>query len=120
MKSKHIAAMVTLAISLSIPVGTAIAAQDKFTVKALDGVAFSEFRGYENWEDVAVSRTETGIKAILGNPIMIKAYREGIPDNGKPFPEGAKIVKIAWSKKNKPCVSLFCGGAGHRAMDCIH
>jgi hypothetical protein len=102
MKSKNISAILILAVACSVPAYTANAAQDRFTLKAPNGVAFSEFKGYENWQDVAVSRTETGIKAILGNPIMIKAFREGIPDNGKPFPEGAKIVKIAWGKKVNP------------------
>ena len=46
-----------------------------------------------------MSQTEDGIKAILANPVMINAYREGIPGNGKPFPEGSMIVKIEWSKK---------------------
>jgi hypothetical protein len=27
---------------------------------------------------------------------MIKAYRAGIPANGKPFPDGSKIAKIEW------------------------
>ena len=79
-----------------------LAAQDKYTLKAPNGVAFSEFRGYETWQDVAVSQTVDGIKAILGNPVMIKAYREGIPGNGKPFPEGSMIVKIEWTKKANP------------------
>jgi len=52
----------------------AIAAQDRYPVKALDGVAFSEFRGYDTWQDVAVSQTQYGIKAILGNPAIINAY----------------------------------------------
>ncbi len=56
--------------------------------------AFSEVRGYETSQDVAVRHTEVGIKAILGNPVMINAYKEGIPGNGKPFPEGSMIVKI--------------------------
>jgi len=64
-----------------------------------DGLAFSEFKGYDKWEDVAVSETEGSVKAILGNPTMIRAYKEGIPDNGKPFPEGVKVVKIEWTKK---------------------
>ena len=46
----------------------AIATQDRFTVKALNGVAFSERRGYETWPDVEVSQTEAGIKAILEIP----------------------------------------------------
>jgi hypothetical protein len=30
---------------------------------------------------------------------MMKAYREGIPGNGKPFPNGSKIAKIEWQPK---------------------
>jgi hypothetical protein len=37
---------------------------------------------------------------------MIKAYKEGIPGNGKPFPEGSKIVKIEWIKE-KNAVSPY-------------
>jgi hypothetical protein len=85
----------------------AFAAQDRFTLKAPNGVAFSEFRGYEDWQDVAVSQTEQGIKAILANPAMINAYKEGIPGNGKPFPDGSAIVKIEWSKKKGPASPYF-------------
>lgn len=37
---------------------------------------------------------------------MMNAYRQGIPGNGKPFPDGSKIVKIEWAKKKNvlsPC-----------------
>jgi Cytochrome P460 len=101
MKSKNIPAIVIL-VSLSISVSTALAAKDKWTVKALDGISFSEFRGYDTWQDVAVSRTGTDVKAILANPVMIKAYKEGIPGNGKPFPDGSMIVKVEWFKKPNP------------------
>ena len=77
----------------------ALAAQDKYTLKVPNGLAFSEFRGYENWQDVAVSQTENGIKVILANPAMIKAYRNGIPGNGKLFPDGSKVAKIEWTSK---------------------
>jgi hypothetical protein len=100
MKSKNIPAIVIIA--LSVLVSMALAAQDKFTLKAPNGIAFSEFRGYEGWQDVAVSETDHGIKAILGNPVMINAYKEGIPGNGKPFPDGSVIVKIEWSQKKNP------------------
>ncbi len=49
-----------------------------------------------------MSQTDDGIKVILANTVMINAYREGIPGNGKPFPEGSTIVKIEWSKKKNP------------------
>jgi hypothetical protein len=31
---------------------------------------------------------------ILANPVMINAYRAGVPGNGKPFPDGSKMAKI--------------------------
>jgi Cytochrome P460 len=71
-----------------------------------NGLAFSDGRGYETWQDVAVSDTEGSVKAILANSTMIGAYREGVPDNGKPFPEGSKVVKIEWIKK-KSAVSPY-------------
>jgi hypothetical protein len=102
MKSTKIPAMVTLTVCVSVSVSMVLEAQDKYTLKAPNGVAFSEFRGYETWQDVAPSQTDDGIKSILANPVMIKAYQEGIPGNGKPFPEGSKIVKIEWSKNTNP------------------
>jgi hypothetical protein len=90
-----------LAVVLALLGGWAISAQDKYTVKVPNGLAFSEFRGYEDWQTIAVSRTEATnvLRVILGNPVMMKAYREGIPGNGKPFPDGAKMAKIVWKQK---------------------
>ena len=64
-----------------------------------NGLAFSEFRGFEDWSTVAVSQTGNLIEVILANPVMIKAYRAGIPGNGKPFPDGSKMAKIHWKAK---------------------
>jgi Cytochrome P460 len=80
----------------------AFAAQDKYSLKIPDGLSFSDFRGYENWQDVAVSQTETRIKAILANPIMMGAFRSGLPAQGKLFPDGSKVTKIEWSFKKNP------------------
>jgi len=92
---------VSLAVSFAVLGGMTLAAQDRSTLKVPNGIAFSDFKGYENWQNVAVSQTEKGLKIIAANPAMIDAYRNGIPGNGKSFPEGAKIVKIEWtSKKN--------------------
>jgi hypothetical protein len=80
--------------------GLAISAQDKYTLKVPNGLAFSEFRGYEAWQVVSISQSGAGIMAaILANPVMIKAYAAGIPGNGKPFPDGAKLAKIHWNPK---------------------
>ncbi len=102
MKNKNIQAIVIIVLALSIAVSMALAGQDKYTLKAPNGVAFSEIRGYETWPAVAVSEVDDGIKVILANTVMIKAYTEGIPGNGKPFPDGSIIVKIQWSKKKNP------------------
>jgi hypothetical protein len=72
---------------------------DKYTAKVPGGLAFSEFRGYENWQLIAVSQHGEEFHAILGNPAMIAAYQAGIPDNGKPFPNGAAMAKIHWYSK---------------------
>ena len=65
--------------------------QDKYTLKIPNGLAFAEFRGYENWPVIAISHNGNALAAILGNTEMINAYKAGIPGNGKPFPNGAKM-----------------------------
>ncbi len=74
-------------------------AQDKYSLKTPAGVAFSDFRGYEDWSVVSSARTDEVLKVIIANPIMIKAYKAGVPGNGKPFPEGSKIAKLQWKFK---------------------
>jgi len=76
----------------------AVSAPDKYTLKVPGGLAFSEFKGYESWQLVSVSAGKL-MAAILGNPTTIEAFRAGIPGNGKPFPDGAKMAKIHWVPK---------------------
>ena len=79
--------------------GLAISAQDKYTVKVPGGLAFSEFKGYEAWQTISISRTEKVMAVTVGNPAMIEAYQAGFPGNGKPVPDGAKMAKIHWNPK---------------------
>jgi hypothetical protein len=51
--------------------GLAVSAQDKYTVKVPGGLALSEFRGYEGWQSISISRNEKVVAVILGNPAMI-------------------------------------------------
>ncbi|GGG88603.1 cytochrome P460 family protein [Edaphobacter dinghuensis] len=76
--------------------------QDKYSLKIPNGLAFSEFRGYESWPVIAISHNGNMLAAILGNPVMINAYKTGIPGNGKPFPDGAKMAKVHWNAKVNP------------------
>jgi hypothetical protein len=91
---------IAIAVLLMSAVATiGLAAQDRYALKALNGISFAEIRGYETWQVIQPDRVKDSVKAILGNPAMIKAYQDGIPQNGKPFPDGAKVVKIEWSTK---------------------
>jgi hypothetical protein len=74
-------------------------AQDKYSLKSPSGIAFSDFRGYEDWSVVSSARTDEVLKVIVANPIMIKAYKAGVPGNGQPFPEGSMIAKLQWKPK---------------------
>ncbi|MCI0388695.1 MAG: cytochrome P460 family protein [Acidobacteria bacterium] len=52
--------------------------------------------GYRDWRLISVAHEEgdlNDIRAILGNDVAIKAYREG----KLPFPDGTIIARIAWS-----------------------
>ena len=84
---------------LAVLVATALYAQDKYAVKSPSGIAFSDFRGYEDWSVVSSSRTDDRLKVIVANPTMINAYKAGIPASGQPFPDGSMIVKLQWTQK---------------------
>ena len=93
---------VSILVSIaSLTAGVAISAQDKHAVRVPGGVAFSEFRGYEDWPVIAISENGGLIAVIMGNPAMIDAYKQGVPGNGKPFPDGAKMAKIHWNPKKQ-------------------
>jgi hypothetical protein len=102
MKRRETVAIVTILVASSVAAAVALQTQDRFTLKAPNGVAFSEFRGYETWQAIAPSQTDDGLKVITGNAAMMDAYRGGIPGNGQPVPDGAMMAKIEWSKKGNP------------------
>jgi len=79
--------------------GEAMSAQDRPTLRVPNGLAFSEFKGFEDWPTIAVSQTGNLIEVILGNPIMMTASRAGLPADGKQFPEGARMAKVHWNAK---------------------
>jgi len=99
--------VIAIILVLSAVLGSmAFAAQDRYSLK-LGKLAFSDFRGYENWRDVAVSQTETLLKVIVANDVMMNAYRQGLPANDKLFPDGSKIVKIEWTAKKNTTSPYF-------------
>ena len=89
----------TAAAVLAALVATAVYAQDKYSLKSPSGIAFSDFRGYEDWSVASSARTDEVLKVIVANPTMITAYKAGVPGNGQPFPDGSMIVKLQWKPK---------------------
>lgn len=101
--------LIALAVAVSVVlVSSVLAGQDRLALKSPNGIEFSEFKGYESWQTIAVSEADDGsgcgsskegcIKTILGNPALVKAYADGIPANGKPFPDGVAFAKVEWMK----------------------
>jgi hypothetical protein len=111
MKSSNMLTKAAIAGTVAVLATGAMAAQDRYTVKVPNGLAFSEFRGYDTWQIISISHNGALMAAILGNPTMIEAFKAGIPENGKPFPDGAKMAKIHWNPKKK----RGCSGPATRA-----
>ena len=99
MKRSRKLTIATVAAMLTVLGGTAIYAQDKYTLVTTSGIAFSDFKGYEDWAVVSSARTNEILKVIVANPSMIAAFKSGIPGNGRSFPDGSKIAKLQWSQK---------------------
>jgi len=104
MKKAVLTVILVLAAVVLLRGNGSMAAGDRYDLKAPNGISFSEVRGYETWQVIAPSHRADNneLRIILGNPTMIKAYKEGIPLNGTPFPEGSVVVKIGWSERTSP------------------
>jgi Cytochrome P460 len=102
MNHKLVLISITGTLALSALAAAALSAQDRYALKVPGGLAFSEFKGYETWQTISISHNGDKLAVILGNPTIIEAYKAGTPENGKPFPDGAKMAKIHWTaKKNE-------------------
>ena len=101
---RMVLSVIGILVVLFLWLNDSLMAQDKFELKAPNGISFSEIRGYETWPFIAPSwRTDNNeLRVILGNTAMVNSYQAGIPGNGKPFSEGSIIVKIAWSERISP------------------
>ena len=100
--ARRLVGFTTIAAALAVLVaGVAVAvyAQDKYSLISPGGIAFSDFKGYEDWALVSSARQDEILKVIVGNPKMITAFKAGTPGNGQTFPEGSMIVKLQWKQK---------------------
>src|SRR5688500_4498014 len=91
----------TLAVTSAIAAASPAKAKsaDKNSLRVPGGLAFCEFKGYESWQVAYVSQNPKAIAVNLGNPTMIQAYQAGMPANGKPVTDGAKMAKFHWIPK---------------------
>jgi len=89
----------TIAIATVAIGAMALYAQDKYSLKSPAGIAFSDFRGYEDWAVASSAKQDDILKVIVANPTMVQAYKAGVPANGQLFPEGSRIVKLQWKAK---------------------
>ena len=99
---ERIAGFTTFATAVAVLAVLGVAAlyaQDKYSLKSPDGIAFSDFKGYEDWSVVSSARTDEILKVIVANPAMITAFKAGVPVNGQAFPDGSMIVKLQWKLK---------------------
>ena len=104
---------VTTAVAVfAVLVATAVYAQDKYPLKSPGGIAFSDFRGYEDWATVSSARTDEVLKVIVGNPTMIEAYKNGIPGKGQPFPDGSHDRETSMETEEERGSSVPRGRAG--------
>src|SRR6267143_1532188 len=102
MKRKSKLTIATATAVLAVLGAAAIYAQDKYSLKSPSGIAFSDFRGYEDWAVVSSARTDEVLKVIVANPTMTKAYKAGVPGSGQPFSDGSMIVGLQWKPKRRP------------------
>jgi hypothetical protein len=120
-RGRILAAIVVASLAVAVLAvlgGRAVFAQDagqaKYSVRVPNGLAFSEFKGYESWQTISISDSGKHLAVTLGNPEMIKAFHAGIPGNGKPFPDGAKMAKIHWNpKKHETFPTTMVPGSLH-------
>jgi len=58
----RVVSVAALGIALAVLAVKAFSEQDKYALRVPNGLAFSDFRGYENWQVVSVSQTEEQLK----------------------------------------------------------
>ncbi|HYA89274.1 MAG TPA: cytochrome P460 family protein [archaeon] len=93
----RLTAFLLVAVSIVAGVGAFMArASGQAEGAAVPIYGIKIYPGYRDWKLISVAHEEgslNDLRAVLGNDIALKAYREG----KLPFPDGAVIARIAWS-----------------------
>ena len=74
-----IAAFATLCVNEAVADRSNAPDTAKYSLKVPGGLAFAEFKGYEDWAVITIDHTGDLMKVILGNPVAMDAFRAGMP-----------------------------------------
>lgn len=99
MKPTHFAAFAAAALSCALAAAFVAHATTNKLASPLYGVIIPD--GYRQWELIAPAQEAAPLnelRAVLGNTIAIRAYREG----ALPFPNGTVLAKLAWKHMPSP------------------
>ena len=105
MRRRRLVLMACLAaLVLTISGAGNLLAEGKYDLKAPNGLSFQDIRGYETWQVLAPSYRpdKKEVRYILGNPVIVEAYKKGVPKDGMAFPDGSVLVKISYSEIKDP------------------
>ena len=89
---KVLRSLLALLLVSAFAAGVAISAQDRYSLKVPNGLAFSEFEGYDRWEVMSLNNGGK-LAVILGNPVMIKALKAGVPGKWRAIPRRSQDGK---------------------------
>jgi hypothetical protein len=63
MTPRHTLAIAIVAVSVALVASMSVVAQNRYALKARNGLAFADIKGYDTWSDVAPSQTMTASRA---------------------------------------------------------
>ena len=119
-EENYIRVAAILALVIAVVGGRSISAQvkrDKYTLQIPGGLAFSEVRGYEQWQVVGPSLTEAAnvIRAIVANPVMDQSLPGGSSRQWQAFPRRLQDCEVGVGTEKDNGSAFFGEHAGHSA-----
>ena len=91
----RIGPLVAMVVLPSIIAGVALAAQDRYAVQVPNGLAFSEFRGYDGWQTISQSQ-----RSADGRDFGEPRDHRGVPIRG--FRERQAVPR--WRQDGRDCL----------------
>ncbi len=99
MRKIILASLAAGVVSSAVAAAFAANASNPDNLSPIYGVGVPD--GYRKWELIAPAQEAeplNELRAVVGNDIAVKAYRDG----KLPFPDGTVLVKLAWKHTQSP------------------